>query len=181
MEMTMTMNNNYIKRLIFSFLAVALIAVPSTVFAAAPDAVKKDLLEKGKKVYFKRCVWCHGVEGGGDGPSADRLFTRPRNFIQGTFKIRTTDSGELPMAADLITTVRNGLQGSAMPAWGEFLAEDEILAVVEFVKTLVQDRDFDDTEDEEVFVQDFGTNPWGTKGPFHLGVPQVDIDAGKEI
>ncbi len=181
MEMTMTMNNNYIKRLIFSFLAVALIAVPSTVFAAVPDGVKKDLLEKGKKVYFKRCVWCHGIEGGGDGPSADRLFTRPRNFIQGTFKIRTTDSGELPMAADLIKTVQNGLQGSAMPAWGEFLAEDEIIAVVEFVKTLVQDRDFDDTEDEEVFVQDFGTNPWGTKGPYHLGVPQADIDAGKEI
>jgi len=181
MEMTMTMNNNYIKRLIFSFLAVALIAIPTTVFAAVPDGVKKDLLEKGKKVYFKRCVWCHGIEGGGDGPSADRLFTRPRNFIQGTFKIRTTDSGELPMAADLIKTVQNGLQGSAMPAWGEFLAEDEIIAVVEFVKTLVQDRDFDDTEDEEVFVQDFGTNPWGTTGPYHLGVPQVDIDAGKEI
>ena len=181
MEMTMTMNNNYIKRLIFSFLAVALIAIPTTVFAAVPDGVKKDLLEEGKKVYFKRCVWCHGIEGGGDGPSADRLFTRPRNFIQGTFKIRTTDSGELPMEADLITTVRNGLQGSAMPAWGEFLADDEILAVVEFVKTLVQDRDFDDTEDEEVFVQDFGTNPWGTTGPYHLGVPQVDIDAGKEI
>ncbi len=180
MEMTMK-NNNYIKRLILSFLAVALIAVPGTALADVPDAIKKDLLEKGKKVYFKRCVWCHGVEGGGDGPSADRLFTRPRNFIQGTFKIRITDSGELPMEADLIKTVKNGLQGSAMPAWGEFLSNDEIVAVVNFVKTLVQDRDFNDTEDEEVSVQDFGTNPWGTSGPYHLGVPQVDIDAGKEI
>lgn len=178
--MTMT-NNNYIKRLILSFLAVALIAVPGTALAGAPDAVKKDLLEKGKKVYFKRCVWCHGVEGGGDGPSADRLFTRPRNFIQGTFKIRTTDSGELPMEEDLIKTVKNGLQGSAMPAWGEFLAEDEIISVVNFVKTLVQDRDFNDSEDEEVNVQNFGTNPWGTTGPYHLGIPQADIDAGKEI
>ena len=181
MGMTMTKNNNYIKRLIFTFLAVALIAVPSAALAAVPDAVKKDLLEKGKKVYFKRCVWCHGVEGGGDGPSADRLFTRPRNFIQGTFKIRTTDSGELPMEADLIKTVKNGLAGSAMPAWGEFLSNDEIVAVVNFVKTLVQDRDFNDTEDEEVFVQDFGTNPWGTTGPYHLGIPQADIDAGKAI
>ena len=180
MGMTMT-NNNYIKRLILSFLAVALIAVPGTALAGAPDAVKKDLLEKGKKVYFKRCVWCHGVEGGGDGPSADRLFTRPRNFIQGTFKIRTTDSGELPMEADLIKTVKNGLPGSAMPAWGEFLSLDEITAAVNFVKTLVQDRDFNDTEDEEVNIQDFGTNPWGTTGPYHLGVPQADIDAGKEI
>ncbi len=176
----MTMNNNYIKRLILSFLAVLLMSLPATVFAVAPDPVNKDLLEKGKKVYFKRCVWCHGVEGGGDGPAADRLFTRPRNFIQGTFKIRTTDSGELPMTADLIKTVKNGLQGSAMPAWGEFLSEDEIVAVVNFVKTLIQDRDFAD-EDEDVNVQNFGTNPWGTKGPYHLGIPQADIDAGKEL
>ena len=192
MEMTMT-NNNYIKRLFMFFLAVALFAAPGAVFAGVPDGVKKDLLEKGKKVYFKRCVWCHGVEGGGDGPSAERLYTRPRNFIQGTFKIRTTDSGELPMESDLIKTVKNGLQGSAMPAWGEFLSEDEIVAVVNFVKTLVQDRSFDDTEDEEVnnvitgIAADNGKGPLGdapwaaTKGPYHLGVPQEHIDAGKEL
>ena len=192
MEMTMTKINNYIKRLIMSFLAMAMIVIPGTALAAMPDPIKKDMLEKGKKVYFKRCVWCHGVEGGGDGPSADRLFTRPRNFIQGTFKIRVTDSGELPMDINLINTVKNGLQGSAMPAWGEFLAEDEILSVVQFVKSLVQDREWDD-EDEEVnnVITEIsadngkgplGDAPWGsTSGPYHLGVPQEHIDAGKEL
>ena len=196
MEMTMTKINNYIKRLIMSFLAMAMIVIPGTALAGtAPDPIKKDMLEKGKKVYFKRCVWCHGVEGGGDGPSAERLFTRPRNFIQGTFKIRVTDSGELPMDINLINTVKNGLQGSAMPAWGEFLAEDEILAVVQFVKSLVQDREWDD-EDEEVnnvitgVGADLGDSgkgalgdaPWAaTTGPYHLGVPQEHIDAGKEL
>lgn len=173
-----------IGRILFSGLMLMAFSLPATVFAQeaqAPDGVKKDLLEKGKQVYYKRCVWCHGVEGGGDGPSADRLFTRPRNFIQGTFKIRFTDSGELPLEDDLIKTVTHGLPGSAMPAWGGFLSPDEIVAVVQFVKTLVQDRDFDDTEDEEVFVQDFGSNPWGTKEPYHLGVPQEAIDQGKEI
>ena len=188
----MTKINNYIKRLIMSFLAMAMIVIPGTALAAMPDPIKKDMLEKGKKVYFKRCVWCHGVEGGGDGPSADRLFTRPRNFIQGTFKIRVTDSGELPMDINLINTVKNGLQGSAMPAWGEFLAEDEILSVVQFVKSLVQDREWDD-EDEEVnnviteISADNGKGPLGdapwaaTSGPYHLGVPQEHIDAGKEL
>ena len=192
MEMTMTKINNYIKRLIMSFLAMAMIVIPGTALAAMPDPINKDMLEKGKKVYFKRCVWCHGVEGGGDGPSADRLFTRPRNFIQGTFKIRVTDSGELPMDINLINTVKNGLQGSAMPAWGEFLAEDEILSVVQFVKSLVQDREWDD-EDEEVnnVITEIsadngkgplGDAPWGsTSGPYHLGVPQEHIDAGKEL
>lgn len=156
------------------------LAIPAGVMAAKPDPIKQELLEAGKKVYFKRCVWCHGVEGGGDGPSADRLFTRPRNFIQGTFKIRTTDSGELPLDENLEKTVRNGLPGSAMPAWGEFLSDDEIKAVVQFVKSKVQDRDFNDP-DEEVNVQDFGSNPWNTQGPYHLGVPQEAIDQGKEV
>ncbi|QPJ65435.1 MAG: c-type cytochrome [Candidatus Nitrohelix vancouverensis] len=173
--------NKHFKTLRWMLLAMAVgFLTPAVSFAAPADAVKKDVLEQGKKIYFKRCVWCHGVEGGGDGPAADRLFTRPRNFIQGTFKIRVTDSGELPLEEDLIKTVTNGLPGSAMPPWGNVLKKDEIVAVVNFVKTLVQDRSFDDS-DEEVFTQDFGTNPWGTKGPYHLGIPQEAVDAGKEI
>ncbi|MDP6656824.1 MAG: c-type cytochrome [Nitrospinaceae bacterium] len=169
------------KKLIFLLALMVSFLLVGTASAGIPDPVKQDLLEKGKKVYFKRCVWCHGVEGGGDGPSADRLFTRPRNFIPGTFKIRVTDSGQLPTDNDLIKTVKNGLPGSAMPAWGEFLKEDEIQAVVQFVKSLVQDRDFNDEEDEEVELMEFGSNPWGTTGPYHLGIPQEAIDAGKEI
>jgi len=146
------------------------------------DPIKTDLLEKGKKVYFKRCVWCHGVEGEGDGPSHDRLFTKPRNFIQGTFKIRWTDSGELPRDQDLINTVTHGLTGSAMPAWGDFLKKEEIEAVVQFVKSLVQDRDFSD-EDETMLdtVTELGPNPWGSTAPYHLDIPQEAIDEGKKI
>jgi mono/diheme cytochrome c family protein len=172
-----------VRHFLVALAVMLIVGLPSTLLAQEaqrPDPVLKDKLELGKKTYFKRCVWCHGVEGGGDGPSADRLFTRPRNFIQGTFKIRFTDSGELPLDENLINTVKNGLPGSAMPPWGEVLSDDEITSVVQFVKTLVQDRDFED-EDEEVTKQDFGTNPWGTKGPYHLGVPQEDIDAGKEV
>jgi len=177
-----TRNNRMARQwLVLCVVALAL-SLPSTLWAQMrmPDPVQQDKLELGKKVYFKRCVWCHGVEGAGDGPSADRLFTRPRNFTQGTFKIRVTDSGELPLDENLIDTVKNGLPGSAMPAWGEFLSKEEIKSVVQFVKTLVQDRDFSD-EDEELAVMDFGKNPWGTSEPYHLGVPEEDIAAGKEI
>lgn len=176
----MRVNRKLLIRLIVPAMFLLGMCLPSSLFARAADPVQEDKLELGKKVYFKRCVWCHGVEGGGDGPSADRLFTRPRNFIQGTFKIRSTDSGELPLDDDLLKTVKNGLTGSAMPAWGEFLSEEEIKSVIQFVKTLVQDREFDD-EDEEVTVQEFGQNPWNTTGPHHLGIPQEAIDQGKEI
>jgi mono/diheme cytochrome c family protein len=48
-----------------------------------------------------------------------------------------------------------------MPAWGDFLSKDEIEAVVQFVKSLVQDRDWSD-EDETVedVVSELGENPW---------------------
>jgi len=178
-----TESRKSLRQLIAGLVIFLVAGLPSTLLAeeAQPaDPIQQDKLELGKKVYFKRCVWCHGIEGEGNGPSADRLFTRPRNFIQGTFKIRWTDSGELPLDQNLIDTVKNGLPGSAMPSWSGILSEDEIEAVVQFVKSLVQDRDFSD-EDEEVFMQDFGSNPWGTSEPYHLGVPQEDIDAGKEI
>lgn len=179
----MSNSNKIMKRWLFTAVVLTVLSLPSMLFALEyrkPDPIQKDKLELGKKVYFKRCVWCHGVEGAGDGPSADRLFTRPRNFIQGTFKIRTTDSGELPLDSDLIKTVTNGLPGSAMPAWGEVLSRDEIVAVVQFVKSLVQFRSFDD-ELEELAVQEFGTMPWKVSGPLYEGIPQEDIDAGKEI
>jgi mono/diheme cytochrome c family protein len=185
-EGTMMTKPNKLVKPVLTVLAFLMVAFPALVWAGKPDPIQQDRLEKGKKVYFKRCVWCHGVEGGGDGPSADRLFTRPRNFIQGTFKIRWTDSGELPLDRNLQDTVKNGLPGSAMPAWGEFLSEDEILSVVQFVKSLVQDRDWAD-EDEEVNIQDFGyepqtgNNPWNAPAPYFAGIPQEAIDQGKEV
>ena len=76
-------------------------AAPS---AGRPDKASPEDVEAGKAIYFKKCVWCHGPQGAGDGPSADRLWPRPRNFNAGTFKIRHTGSGELPTEQDLFLT-----------------------------------------------------------------------------
>ncbi len=117
-----------------------------------------DMIEAGKRVYFTKCVWCHGVDGAGDGPGADRLWPRPRNFNQGTFKIRHTASGELPLfdakkpvagQNDLFETVTHGLPGSAMPSWEGILTEEQRLQVLSFVTTqLVKDRKFTDKQSE---------------------------------
>ena len=121
----------------------------------APKPSAQDI-EAGKAVYFRKCVWCHGPDGAGDGASAIRLATKPRNFNQGTFKIRHTASGELPTDEDLFNTVTHGLPGSVMPPWGEILSEQERRQVVAFVKTeLVKDRKFDDP-DETMNVIDYG-------------------------
>jgi mono/diheme cytochrome c family protein len=129
--------------------------------ALAPEP-SAEMIEAGKRVYFTKCVWCHGVDGGGDGPGADRLWPRPRNFNQGTFKIRHTASGELPLfdakkpvagQNDLFETVTHGLPGSAMPPWEGILTEEQRLQVLSFVTTqLVKDRKFTDTKSESQTV-----------------------------
>lgn len=121
-----------------------------------------EMIEAGKRVYFTKCVWCHGVDGAGDGPGADRLWPRPRNFNQGTFKIRHTASGELPLfdakkpvagQNDLFETVTHGLPGSAMPPWEGILSEEQRLQVLSFVTTqLVKDRKFTDKQSESQTV-----------------------------
>ncbi len=133
--------------------------------ALAPEP-SADMIEAGKRVYFTKCVWCHGVDGAGDGPGADRLWPRPRNFNQGTFKIRHTASGELPLfdakkptpgQNDLFETVTHGLPGSAMPSWEGILTEEQRLQVLSFVTTeLVKDRKFTDKESESQSVLQMG-------------------------
>ena len=133
--------------------------------ALAPEP-SADMIEAGKRVYFTKCVWCHGVDGGGDGPGADRLWPRPRNFNQGTFKIRHTASGELPLfdakkpipgQNDLFETVTHGLPGSAMPPWEGILTDEQRLQVLSFVTTqLVKDRKFTDKQSESQTVLQLG-------------------------
>jgi len=129
-------------------------------------------IEAGKAVYFRKCVWCHGPDGSGNGASTKRLPTKPRNFNQGTFKIRHTASGELPTDEDLFLTVANGLPGSAMPPWQGILTDTEIKQVISFVKTnLVIDRKFDD-KDEEFHVIDYGTQ---------IPTSEESIKKGKDV
>lgn len=127
---------------------------PGFIKGTNPPKPDPKMVEEGKKIYFRKCVWCHGVDGAGDGPGADRLWPRPRNFNAGTFKIRHTASGELPLfdptkptpgQNDLFETVTHGLPGSAMPAWDGILTEQQRLQVLSFVTIqLVKDRKFDD-------------------------------------
>src|SRR3954469_24771511 len=90
---------------------------------------------RGKAVYEKHCVECHGSSGKGDGPAALLLMPHPRDFTRSLYKIRSTESGNLPTDGDLVRSVRQGLPGSSMPGWDTLLPDDDIRAVVDYIKT----------------------------------------------
>lgn len=97
-------------------------------------------VERGRVIYFKRCVFCHGLVGDGNGPAADYLDPRPRDFTLGVFKFRTTETGELPLDEDLFITVSRGLQGTGMQPFDNDiikngLTEEERWQVIYYIKT----------------------------------------------
>lgn len=89
----------------------------------------------GKKTYLRECAACHGDRGNGQGPAANFLEPRPRDFTKKVFKIRSTPTGKPPTTDDLLKTVENGLPGSAMPPFG-YLSPQERKQVVAYVLTL---------------------------------------------
>ena len=89
----------------------------------------------GATVYKHMCVFCHGIDGNGGGKATGYLYPWPRDFRKGVFKHRSTPSGSLPLDKDIFNTIKNGIAGTAMPGWGASLTEDEIWAVIKYIKT----------------------------------------------
>jgi len=71
----------------------------------------------GEMNYRRYCTGCHGDLGDGEGENAQWLDPKPRNFILGIFKCRSTPTGTLPSDSDLYDTIGRGLNASYMPQW----------------------------------------------------------------
>lgn len=93
--------------------------------------------ENGKKIYMKKCWWCHGKEGEADGPAAKFLIPPPRNFADGVYKFKNSPpSSEIVRDEDLFDMISNGMPETSMPSWKGVLTDQERWDLVAFVKTL---------------------------------------------
>jgi mono/diheme cytochrome c family protein len=92
-------------------------------------------LRHGAGVFTKYCVQCHGVTGDGNGVAAAYLLPKPRDYRPGIFKFTSTTYGAKPLREDLVRTVRRGIRGTSMPAFG-LLPPKDLEAVVDYVLTL---------------------------------------------
>lgn len=95
-------------------------------------ATQQNLL-KGKDIFLKRCVGCHGIKGDGGGAGIELLLPNPFNFAD------TTAMGAMgPFASDGMYYYRilTGGKGTAMENFGTRLSVEDIWRVVLFVRTI---------------------------------------------
>ena len=89
--------------------------------------------QTGENLYKLYCASCHGVSGDGTGDLAYLVYPKPRDFTGGKFKIKSTLPGLPPTNDDLFKTIRQGMPGTAMPAFN-FLKDDEIKSLTSVIK-----------------------------------------------
>ncbi len=108
--------------------------VPSLAVELVPSLAKVDpQVEGGYRLYRRHCQHCHGSSGDGNGPTADFLFPRPRDYRKGKFKFTSTASDQKPTREDLRKVLREGLHGTSMPAFVALMSPEETERVIDYL------------------------------------------------
>ena len=114
-------------------LAATALALTVATCATGP-AAPTTATTRGAELYARHCAVCHGDDGDADTITAQLLLPRPNAFRHGLFKLVSTDNG-MPTDDDLIETLRRGMPGSTMMAWG-WLGDDDLRALAHEVRRL---------------------------------------------
>ncbi|MHB1131048.1 MAG: c-type cytochrome [Chloroflexota bacterium] len=108
------------------------------VAAAWGNKATTAVLARGEQLYQRDCAACHGESGKGDGPAGRSLPGRaalrpaePRGPID------FTDGTRLLSASDVLLQgkVLRGGMGTGMPEWGSLYSDDDLWAVVTYLRT----------------------------------------------
>ncbi|GKS60096.1 hypothetical protein YTPLAS18_36230 [Nitrospira sp.] len=108
---------------------VSMIGCLLALFAWSAAGLGQDgRIRSGRMIYEEHCYRCHGPNGEGDGPDAERLIVKPTNFHSPD--IRAKSDFELWMAAAY------GVAYTPMHGWLMRLPEEEILEALSYIREL---------------------------------------------
>jgi cytochrome c553 len=93
----------------------------------APKLDDRGMITLGAAHYLGGCAQCHGAPGLPRNPVASSMLPQPADLV----RVAPTWT-----SAQLFWIVRNGLKYTGMPAWPDVTREDEVWALVAFLRTL---------------------------------------------
>ncbi|NJM09590.1 MAG: cytochrome c [Bdellovibrionaceae bacterium] len=99
----------------------------------------------GAKVYANNCAVCHGATGAGDGAAGAALNPKPRNLIEGKWKV----GGD---SISLFKVLQNGIPGGSMASFAHVPAADR-WALVQYIRSITQNKVKDDPAKLETFAK----------------------------
>lgn len=99
------------------------------------SSMNAEHLKRGVAVYRQYCQQCHGVTGNGQGPMAQYMIPKPRDYRKGIFKFTSTTYGSKPLREDIYRTIRRGVMGTSMPSF-DLLPPSDLEAVTDYVLAL---------------------------------------------
>lgn len=98
----------------------------------AKPQYEEGLVQKGAHQYKVECAPCHGESGKGDGPDVSKLDTTPEDFTSPNF----WDAGTMTGMLQVITIG----EAPDMPAFGDRLSPEEILAIANHIEATFRPR-----------------------------------------
>lgn len=110
-----------------------------------PWVENPDVAVHGAKVFQTACALCHGPKGMGDGPAGTALDPKPRNLVEGKWKV----GGD---SISLFNTLANGLPPSSMASFAHLPVKDR-WALVQFIRSITQNKTKDDPAKVEAFAK----------------------------
>lgn len=83
-------------------------------------------LNNPQEIYQNLCLRCHGDKGDGHGQIATYLDPYPRDFTNVGFMNSKPEDR-------LVNSIKNGVEGTSMPAWGKVLTDEQIKGVLAYI------------------------------------------------
>jgi mono/diheme cytochrome c family protein len=111
-----------VRRVAYLVLLSSCLGIAFSAQAAGGDAAK------GKQIYEKFCIGCHGPKGKGDGVASKAVATPPADFTSAATKKKSD--------AELLKVIENGRPNTAMIAWKTQLPPADIQDVLAYVRSL---------------------------------------------
>ncbi len=109
----------------------------------------EDELVRGAELYHDYCSVCHGDKGNAHSWALHSLNPPPRNFTSQAAKERLS-------AARMFNAIKYGRPGTAMVGWGTRLTDEEIGAIIQFIRKSFMGLEQTDHFHKHISVSDDG-------------------------
>ena len=94
-----------------------------------PLTVNEAVIAAGRKLFLSKCQRCHGAQGKGDGPDADKTHLHHMNLTLAANAAANPDGV-------VFHKIWNGRSSPKMPRFSDELTKDQAWALVAYVQTL---------------------------------------------